>query len=86
MRWNNIKITIFKELRGIVRDKKSLQKLIIYPLLIPLVLLLFGVLFDSVNESKYTIGINYPLTEEEKGIIKEFENLSVKTYKRCLCS
>ena len=80
MRWNNIKITIFKELRGIVRDKKSLQKLIIYPLLIPLVLLLFGVLFDSVNESKYTVGINYPLTEEEKGIIKEFENLSVKTY------
>ena len=78
--WNNIKITIFKELRGIVRDKKSLQKLIIYPLLIPLVLLLFGVLFDSVNESKYTVGINYPLTEEEKGIIKEFENLSVKTY------
>lgn len=80
MKWNNIKITIFKELRGIVRDKKSLQKLIIYPLLIPLVLLLFGVLFDSVNESKYTVGVNYTLTEEEKEIIKEFENLSVKTY------
>ena len=31
MKWNNIKTTIFKELRGIVRDKKSLQKLIIYP-------------------------------------------------------
>ena len=29
MKWNNVKITIFKELRGIVRDKKSLQKLII---------------------------------------------------------
>ena len=26
MKWNNIKTTIFKELRGIVRDKKSLQK------------------------------------------------------------
>ena len=80
MKWNNIKITIFKELRGIIRDKKSLQKLIIYPLLIPLILLLFGVLFDSVNESKYTIGINYTLTEEEKSIVKDLENLSIKTY------
>ena len=44
MKWNNIKITIFKELRGIIRDKKSLHKLIIYPLLIPLIIILFGIL------------------------------------------
>ena len=42
--------------------------------------MLFGVLFDSVNESKYTIGINYTLTEEEKSIVKDLENLSIKTY------
>ena len=48
MNWNNIKITIFKELRGIVRDKKSLHKLIIYPMLIPLIIILFGFLFDSI--------------------------------------
>ena len=41
MKWNNIKTTIFKELRGIIRDKKSLHKLIIYPLLIPLIILVY---------------------------------------------
>ena len=68
MKWNNIKTTIFKELRGIIRDKKSLQKLILYPLMIPLVILLFGVLFDSISDSKYIVGVNYELSTEEKEI------------------
>lgn len=80
MKWNNIKTTIFKELRGIVRDKKSLQKLIIYPLIIPLILLLFGFLFDSMNESKYLVGTNYEPTQEEKTIIKELDNIRIKKY------
>lgn len=80
MKWNNIKITIFKELRGIIRDKKSLQKLILYPLMIPLVILLFGFLFDSVNESTYKVGTNYSLTEEEKEIIKDLDNIELKKY------
>ena len=74
MKWNNIKITIFKELRGIRRDKQSLHKLIIYPLLIPLIILLFGGLFDTVNESIYYVGTNYQLTKEENTIIKELSN------------
>ena len=80
MKWNNIKTTIHKELRGIIRDKKSLQKLIIYPLLIPFIILLFGLLFDGVNETKYTIGTNYKLTEEEKLIIKDLDSITVKEY------
>ena len=80
MKWNNIKITIFKELRGIIRDKKSLHKLIIYPLLIPLIILLFGGLFDTVNESDYLVGTNYELTKEEKIIIKELKNITFKEY------
>lgn len=80
MKWNNIKTTIFKELRGIIRDKKSLQKLIIYPLIIPLVILLFGFLFDSMNESKYIVGSNYEPTQEEKAIIKELDNIEIKKY------
>ena len=80
MKWNNIKTTIFKELRGIVRDKKSLQKLIIYPLIIPLIILLFGFLFDSMNESKYLVGTNYEPTQEEKTIIKELDNIRIKKY------
>ena len=78
MSWNNIKITILKELRGVVRDKKSLHKLILYPLIIPLVILLFGLLFDTVNESTYTIGVNYQLSSEEKEIIKQLENITIK--------
>ena len=81
MNWNNIKITIFKELRGIIRDKKSLQKLILYPLMIPLVILLFGVLFDNVNESKYKVGVNYNVTKEEKEIIEELKNIKLEEYK-----
>ena len=81
MKWNNIKITIFKELRGIIRDKKSLKKLILYPLLIPLVIMLFGFMFDSINESTYTVGTNYKLTTEEKEIVKDLENIKFKDYK-----
>ena len=80
MKWNNIKITIFKELRGIIRDKKSLQKLILYPLMIPLVILLFGFLFDSINESTYSVGINYELSKEENEIVKKIENMKIKQY------
>ena len=78
MSWNNIKITILKELRGVVRDKKSLHKLILYPLIIPFVILLFGLLFDTVNESTYTLGVNYKLSSEEKEIIKQLDYITVK--------
>ena len=61
MNWNNVKITIFKEIRGIIRDKKSFEKLLIYPLLIPFIIMLFGFLFDVINETTYTVGINYNL-------------------------
>ena len=81
MKWNNIKTTILKELRGIIRDKKSLQKLILYPLIIPAVIILFGFLFDGVNESTYVVGTNYQLTEEEREIVKELENIKIKEYK-----
>ena len=80
MKWKNIKTTIFKELRGIVRDKKSIQKLVFYPLLIPLVIILFGFLFDSVNETKYVVGTNYKLTNEEISIIKDLDSISIKEY------
>ncbi len=80
MKWNNIKITIFKELRGIIRDKKSLRKLILYPLLIPVVILLFGYLFDSMTKTQYKVGTNYELTPEEQVIVRKVENLEMKTY------
>ena len=80
MKWNNIRITIFKELRGIVRDKKSLQRILLLPMIVPIVLILFGYLFDYMEYSKYTIGINYELSDIEDNIIKDMENVKFETF------
>ena len=80
MKWNNIKITIFKEIRGIVRDKKSLHRLLLFPIIIPFMIFLFGMLFDTIENSKYDVGINYELTKEEKTIIKDLKNINIVNY------
>ena len=80
MNWNNVRITIFKELRGIIRDKKSLHKILLFPLIIPTVILLFGFLFESMDNSNYKIGVNYEPTTEEQAILKEMENINLVTY------
>lgn len=80
MNWNNIKITIFKEIRGVFRDKKTIQKLILYPLIIPLVIFLFGFLLDGMTEADYVIGTNYKLTDDENIIIKEYKDILIKNY------
>lgn len=80
MNWNNIKITIFKEIRGVFRDKKTIQKLILYPLIIPLVIFLFGFLLDGMTEADYVIGTNYKLTDDENIIIKEYKDISIENY------
>ena len=80
MKWNNIKTTILKEIRGVCRYKKTLQKLILYTLLITMVILLFGFLFDGMTEADYVIGTNYVLTEEEKLIIDELDGISLINY------
>ncbi|MBR4262942.1 MAG: ABC transporter permease [Bacilli bacterium] len=81
MDWSNIKITIFKELRGIVRDKKSFHKLLLLPLLIPFIIFLFGFLSDFMENSNYDVGINYTLSKEEKEILKKYDNIDFKVYK-----
>ncbi len=81
MKWSNIKTTIFKELRGIVRDKKSMSTIIYMPLIIPFFVLLMGFMFDMINNTNYNIGINYELSSEEKEIVKGIGDLKFKTYK-----
>ena len=71
MKWNNIFITIFKELRGIVRDKKSFHKLLLYPAIIPAIILLFGFLFDYIDNSDYVVGINYKMSTEEASMTED---------------
>lgn len=81
MKWNNILITIFKELRGIVRDKKSFHKLLLYPAIIPAIILLFGFLFDYIDNSDYVVGINYKMSTDETSMVEEYDNISFSYYK-----
>ena len=82
---NNIWITVKKELRGIVRDKKSLLMMLVTPIMIPLFMILFSGVYDSQlqevesEEKEYTIGINYALSPEEESIIKEL-HLKIEYY------
>lgn len=82
---NRILITIKKELRGIIRDKKSLMMMLVTPILIPIFILLFSYMYETMlykdeSTNKYNIGVNYAYTKEEKKSLKEL-NLNIKQYK-----
>lgn len=70
---NNIFITIKKELRSIFRDKKTISAMFVYPLMIPLMVILYGTMYDSIDNetTTYKIGTNYTFTEEEKSILND---------------
>lgn len=70
----NIKITIGKELRAIVRDKKSLLMMALTPLFIPLFVILMSYVYDFMmreEENIYSIGVNYTLSEIEIDIVNQ---------------
>lgn len=72
-------ITIKKELRSIFRDKKTLVMLFVLPLMIPGFVILYGYMFDNIDnksEEDTIIGINYKPDTIEEGIIK---NNKIKT-------
>lgn len=82
---NRILITIKKELRGIIRDKKSLMMILVTPILIPIFILLFSYMYETMldkdeSTNTYNIGVNYTYTKEEKKSLKEL-NLNIKQYK-----
>lgn len=80
MKWSNIKTTIYKELRGIVRDKKALRTVLYLPFIIPIFVILFGFMFDTMNNTSYNVGVNYELTNEENEIIKNIGDLKFFKY------
>lgn len=82
---NRILITIKKELRGIIRDKKSLMMMLVTPILILIFILLFSYMYETMldkdeSTNTYNIGVNYTYTKEEKKSLKEL-NLNIKQYK-----
>lgn len=80
---NNIKITIKKELRSIVRDKKSLLMMALTPLFIPIFVILMSYMYETLtnntDEDKYTIGINYNLSTIERELLDD--RIEVVNYK-----
>lgn len=80
---NNIKITIKKELRSIVRDKKSLLMMALTPLFIPIFVILMSYMYETLtnntDEDKYTIGINYNLSTIERELLDN--KIEVVNYK-----
>ena len=80
---NNIKITIKKELRSIVRDKKSLLMMALTPLFIPIFVILMSYMYEKLtnntDEDKYTIGTNYNLSTIERELLDN--KIEVVNYK-----
>ena len=70
----NIKITIKKELRAIIRDKKSLLMMALTPLFIPVFVILMSYIYDYMMaevEYIYTFGFNYNISEVEKELASQ---------------
>lgn len=81
MNKNSIIITIKKELRSILRDKKTLITLLVFPILIPLMIFLYSYIYDNqTQEETYNIAINYKPNTTEKSILDEC-HLKPKHYK-----
>lgn len=78
----NIKITIKKELRGIIRDKKSLLMMALTPLFIPIFVFLIAYIYDSMINKEtiiYKVGTNYEMDEIEREITNQ-NNLELIKY------
>lgn len=70
----NIKITIKKELRAIIRDKKSLLMMALTPLFIPIFVILMSYIYDFMmreEENTYSVGVNYNLSDIEMDIANQ---------------
>lgn len=77
---SSIWITIKKELRSILRDKKTLMTLLAFPLLIPIMIFLYAYMYESTEDaSKYLIGVNYKPNTTEISLMEE-AYLEAKVY------
>lgn len=72
---NNILITLKKELKLIIRDKKSLLMMAITPLFIPIFVILMSYIYEELTVNKddkiYRIGVNYELSSTEKELLSD---------------
>jgi len=82
MRWNKALLTVKKELRAIIRDKKSFFQILAMPFIIPFLVFLMAFLYDFMlddSQFEYMIGANYELNSNEESIASEL-GLDVVNY------
>lgn len=76
---NNIKITIKKELRSIVRDKKTFITLLAMPLIGMFFVIVYGVMFDQNQVLEpYKVGIDFEPNIIENIVSSEYQLETVK--------
>lgn len=74
MKKTNIIITLKKELRSIIRDKKTIFMILGFPFIIAAFIFFFGYMEESLigtEDTKYNMGINYKPNSTEKTIMSE---------------
>lgn len=77
---SSIIITIKKELRSILRDRKTLITILAFPILIPVMIFLYAYMYEDAEvATKYLIGINYEPNMTEVSLMDE-ANLEYKVY------
>jgi sodium transport system permease protein len=69
---NNILITLKKELRSILRDKRTLRLIFIYPIMIPIIIILYANMYNTMltDDTTTFVGIDYNVNEIEKQLLK----------------
>lgn len=78
----NVFITLKKELRSFFRDKKTMLRMFLFPLIIPAMIMLYGTMYETMDAEEnmsYDIGVNYEVSEEEKEILDRL-NVHYKRY------
>lgn len=74
MNKKNIFVTIKKEMRSIFRDKRTIMMILAFPMIIAVMIFLYGTMEDALmgkEDTKYNIGINYQANDIEKEMMKE---------------
>ena len=72
---NNIIVTLKKELKLIIRDKKSLLMMALTPIFIPIFVILMSYIYEEITtnneDKKYVVGVNYSLSNIEKELLSK---------------
>ena len=72
---NNIIVTLKKELKLIIRDKKSLLMMALTPLFILIFVILMSYIYEEITtnneDKKYVVGVNYSLSNIEKELLSK---------------